>query len=250
MMEMFTLGAQVVKLTAGCWKCLAYYIRTKAVNVNETEIFKAIEATYGNGILWAFADLLERDKDMKTFETEKHNMPEGATHYHNENDDYEFCWFKIVNGEWFAYCPKEVVEGWTKCIDEHERDGFEAIPAETPEGKEALCEKTYRYEKVTDSIFDLKEEFERGELYFAWLGNHEPGSNSVGYDQITDEKMLLCRYEEKRLLRRIEVTERELFIELVERVGSELMDNGEWSFACLATSILDSEEFNITKGKG
>ena len=39
------------------------------------------------------------------------------------------------------------------------------IPAETPEGKEALCEKTYRYEKVTDSIFDLKHQqlLRRGE---------------------------------------------------------------------------------------
>ena len=188
---------------------------------------------------------------MKTFETEKHNIPEGATHYHNENDDYEFCWFKIVNGEWFAYCPKEAVEGWTKCIDEHERDGFdgfEAIPTEIPEEKEALdaIEKTYRYEKVTDSIFDLKEEFERGELYFAWLDNHEPGSNSVGYDQITDEKMLLCRYEEKRLLRRIEVTERELFI---DAYASELGLHIEMAEAA-AGKLYDSGKFKLVNGKG
>ena len=190
---------------------------------------------------------------MKTFETMKHNIPEGATHYRDESDDFRFSWVMFDDGG--ALKVYTTALGWCR----FNRSKFEdkvkpipKIPTETPEEKGALdaIEKTYRYEKVTDSIFDLKEEFERGELYFAWLGNNEPGSNSVGYDQITDEKMLLCRYEEKRLLRRIEVTGRELFIELVERVGSELMDNGEWSFACLATSILDSEEFNITKGKG
>ena len=106
--------------------------------------------------------------------------------------------------------------------------------------------KTYRYEKVTDSIFDLKEEFERGELYFAWLGNHEPGGNSVGYDQITDEKMLLCRYEEKRLLRRIEVTERELFI---DAYASELGLHIEMAEAA-AGKLYDSGKFKLVNGKG
>ena len=122
------------------------------------------------------------------------------------------------------------------------------IPTETQEEKEALdaIEKTYRYEKVTDSIFDLKEEFERGELYFAWLDNHEPGSNSVGYDQITDEKMLLCRYEEKRLLRRIEVTERELFI---DAYASELGLHIEMAEAA-AGKLYDSGKFKLVNGKG
>ena len=179
---------------------------------------------------------------MKTFETEKHNMPEGATHYYYSCSGYgwvkkepcatgrdkSFIWDggKWVRGVVVSYVVKPIP----------------TIPAETPEGKEALCEKTYRYEKVTDSIFDLKEEFERGEL-FSFDGNEH-------YVQIETEGDFSYAHIYENLYRRIEVTERELFIELVERVGSELMDNGEWSFACLATSILDSEEFNITKGKG
>ncbi|CAM0014826.1 hypothetical protein VPHK373_0086 [Vibrio phage K373] len=32
---------------------------------------------------------------MKTFETEKHNIPKGATHYSNENDENYFLWCKV-----------------------------------------------------------------------------------------------------------------------------------------------------------
>ncbi|AUR97698.1 hypothetical protein NVP1243O_75 [Vibrio phage 1.243.O._10N.261.54.B5] len=37
---------------------------------------------------------------MKTFETEKHNIPKGATHYSNENDDNYFLWCKVdIDGQ-------------------------------------------------------------------------------------------------------------------------------------------------------
>ena len=36
---------------------------------------------------------------MKTFETEKHNIPEGATHYINESGVYRFSWGKYVGGD-------------------------------------------------------------------------------------------------------------------------------------------------------
>ena len=32
---------------------------------------------------------------MKTFETEKNNIPEGATHYRNEDKNSLFTWFKV-----------------------------------------------------------------------------------------------------------------------------------------------------------
>ena len=41
---------------------------------------------------------------MKTFKTEKHNIPEGATHYLDESDEWNFLWLKS--------CPKS---GWRKC---------------------------------------------------------------------------------------------------------------------------------------
>lgn len=75
---------------------------------------------------------------MKTFETEKNNIPEGATHYHDESIDYHLCWFKLVNFEWFVCCPEEVGQGWVKCDFEHKRFGIKRIPTETTEEKEAL----------------------------------------------------------------------------------------------------------------
>ena len=45
---------------------------------------------------------------MKTFETEKHTIPEGATHYSNETEHVMFCWFKYVEvGEWKVMTAKE-----------------------------------------------------------------------------------------------------------------------------------------------
>ena len=71
--------------------------------------------------------------------------------------------------------------------------------------------KTYRYEKVTDSIFDLKEEFERGELYFLPLSYN--GLNQKDYEVIETSQMAGLMHKEDRIYRRIEVTERELELE-------------------------------------
>lgn len=61
----------------------------------------------------------------------------------------------------------------------------------------------YKYTPIeVESVFDLKEMFESGEIYFRWLGNEVEGSGGVGYDKITTENMLICRYEEGRLLKR------------------------------------------------
>lgn len=50
---------------------------------------------------------------MKTFETEKHNIPEGATHYSNETRDMYFAWRNAkgesqvtsVDLEWMMFSP-------------------------------------------------------------------------------------------------------------------------------------------------
>ncbi|QGF20996.1 hypothetical protein PP409_gp05 [Vibrio phage Seahorse] len=74
----------------------------------------------------------------KTFEDMKHNIPEGATHYHNESDDHLFCWFKIESGKWFVHCPDEG-ERWHKCIREHHRIGIvQFLQTELPQDREAL----------------------------------------------------------------------------------------------------------------
>ena len=176
---------------------------------------------------------------MKTFETEKHNMPEGATHYYHSCSGYgwvkkepcatgrdkSFIWDggKWVRGVVVSYVVKPIP----------------TIPAETPEGKEALCEKTYRYEKVTDPIFDLKEEFERGEL-FSFDGNEH-------YVQIETEGDFSYAHIYENLYRRIEVTERELFIE-----EALLISGSRPLFAIdeLFGDLYDSGKFKLVNGKG
>lgn len=65
------------------------------------------------------------------------------------------------------------------------------------------------YVKVTESIFDLKDEFERGELHYTF-GDEE-------WFVFNDEPSLLDGFKEKNIYRRIEtpITERDEFIEKV-----------------------------------
>ena len=133
---------------------------------------------------------------MKTFETEKYNIPEGAV--------------KPI--------PK--------------------IPTETPEEKESLDEKTYRYEKVTDSIFELKEEFERGELLYLDVDDK--------HYSIETEKQLVNCFDSDCVYRRIEVTERELFIEeSCKIVGASIDSDAANDFG----KQFDSGKFKLVKGE-
>ncbi len=79
---------------------------------------------------------------MKTFETEKGNIPEGATHYSNEAEGKYFCWYSI--SEVAKICVLDGVgfgHKWHKCTNEHKGSDVKPIPSiqtETPEEKEAL----------------------------------------------------------------------------------------------------------------
>ncbi|CAH9011648.1 conserved hypothetical protein [Vibrio phage 249E41-1] len=106
-------------------------------------------------------------------------------HYLLERDHVSFSYISVSSGI--------VAQWWHEVHMENSRELTM---------KDFLLPKTKTaYEKVTESIFDLKEEFENGELYFKWFGNGEEG---IGYDKIETENMLLCRYEEGRLLRKVE----------------------------------------------
>lgn len=87
-----------------------------------------------------------------------------------------------------------------------------------------------KYVKCDKNIFDLREDFQAGNLYFSWVGS------DVGYDKITDETTLLCRYEEGRLLYRVE-KEVNLWKELSKFGIHE--DSGDVNF----NHMLDSDEF-------
>ena len=78
---------------------------------------------------------------MKTFLTEKHNIPEGATHYLEECDEWNFLWLKN--------CPKS---GWCKCTSSGrhvstwiESDMIEKIK-EIPQTKEVEWDGEYQLE--------------------------------------------------------------------------------------------------------
>lgn len=74
---------------------------------------------------------------MKTFETEKHKTPEGATHYSNEEDGCYFCWY-IVTGESAEICALDGARfgnKWQKCTNEHKGVNVKPIPQQEVEWK-------------------------------------------------------------------------------------------------------------------
>lgn len=67
---------------------------------------------------------------MKTFETEKNNIPEGATHYSEECAGKYFCWYAVteddakicvLDGKGFGY-------KWYRCTNEHYGCDVKPIP--------------------------------------------------------------------------------------------------------------------------
>lgn len=75
---------------------------------------------------------------MKTFETEKHNIPEGATHYRDECEDFEFSWVMFDDGELMV---DTIATGWSRFKHPEFEAKVKPIPQtniETPEEKEVL----------------------------------------------------------------------------------------------------------------
>lgn len=166
---------------------------------------------------------------MKTFETEKHDIPEGATHYYNEGACLCFAWFKDVGGVKYLWTPGGI-ECWQ--VMQHQDDfysiGVKPIPTTEPK---------YRYEKVK-TVFalerDLMHSGEYGEL-----------SNDLFYPAF-NEVELVSALTKDRLYRRIEVTERELFIETYAWAVQDDISNIE----DIAGMLFDSGKFKLVNGKG
>lgn len=78
----------------------------------------------------------------------------------------------------------------------------------------SITEPKYRYEKVTESIFDLKDELERGELY------NESLDCSGDFVVVKSETVLLACGSTGNLYRRVEISERDLFIEKMSRYAT------------------------------
>ena len=97
---------------------------------------------------------------------------------------------------------------------------------------------TYRYEKVTDSIFDLKEEFENGEL-FSFDGNEH-------YVKIETEGDFSYAHIHESIFRCVEVTERELLTEALKEIW--IIDGGDGE--AQIERIVNSGKFKLVNGKG
>lgn len=76
---------------------------------------------------------------MNTFETEKHNIPEGATHYMNQTSYSHFAWCRYANDRLYATLPGEIE--WVHVSEDIFDRNIKPIPQTnigTPEEKEAL----------------------------------------------------------------------------------------------------------------
>lgn len=100
---------------------------------------------------------------MKTFETEKNNIPEGATHYSNESDTMYFSWFKGVDTDEFKVMSTDTKGKWVRGSQyQYKDDGVTIIPQisiETPEEKEALDlidTTSQQYESVASKEVEWK----------------------------------------------------------------------------------------------
>ena len=86
-------------------------------------------------------------------------------------------------------------------------DKLYVLKAKELEETKPETKPTYRYEKVKDSIFDLKEEFERGELFYS--------TSMDNFALVRTEHCFSEMFSVGNLYRRIEVTERDEFVILL-----------------------------------
>lgn len=105
--------------------------------------------------------------------------------------------------------------GYELTWEELAKMNIDNLATQTPEEKEALdsiksvhlrdyqkADKPHvkvEYEKVTESIFDLRKEFERGELHYVFSGEN--------WFTFNDEASLVVGFKEGNVYRRIEITE-------------------------------------------
>ena len=183
---------------------------------------------------------------MNTFEAMKHNIPEGATHYRDESDGFRFSW--VMFGDGGALNVYTTALGWCRFNHSKFEDKVKPIPkipTETKEDKEALDEKTYRYEKVEfEHAWEaVKEHEEKGGIFIC--------SN----DEVQNDNYPICGFDmaiikgylnDGSVYRRTEVTERELFIETYAWAVQDDISNIE----DIAGMLFDSGKFKLVNGKG
>ena len=113
---------------------------------------------------------------MKTFETEKGNIPEGATHYADETNADYFAWVKFIDGDAWRIMPdSDYFNEWekyktpnTKLIPQTK--GVEWVNGLPPVGVE--CE--FKYKVMTDADWKFCRVFGYSEHVAAvWYKSHD-----------------------------------------------------------------------------
>lgn len=145
---------------------------------------------------------------MKTFKTEKKNIPGGATHYINETSFFHFSWGKYVNGE-LVLCRHE--GEWSLVDEKTLLNSLKPIP----KAKEVEWVKVHNSEAikaVMNGSCDYRCEFTGKQLTM---------------DSSLQEFCCASRRDE------VEIDEREAFIDEARKYGSweEMYDSGKFKLA-------------------
>lgn len=193
---------------------------------------------------------------MNTYETMKRDIPEGATHYSDESDVWYFSWFKKEGDKWFIQIWSDN-GNWVACEnDEHIKSEVKPIPTEAPEPT-----KTYRYEKVTDSIEKIAKAMIDGEVFYSQGGSDRFYWRLNGFGK---NNLALTGLNGFDFYRRIEVTERELEIEAAKDLYDTYMliwsnhyiawdsldDKNKKAFLAIVCKTGYRKDFNVVNGKG
>lgn len=151
----------------------------------------------------------------------------GATHY-RECVDNEVDYYKLSDNRLTLLCYSKKCREW----DESLSTGAVVLAKIKPiPSKRTRTE----YEKVTESIFDLRDEFERGELYFYQGGEYLPYKL---------ESEFAHGFMHKRIYRKIEkeIDERQEFVKEASKIWNrddmhcstdifrEMYDSGKFKF--------------------
>ncbi len=131
----------------------------------------------------------------KTFEDMKRDIPEGATHYHNESDGYHFCWFKFDGENWFICCPDKGGK-WYTCYREQYRDGIvQFVQTETPQEREALDMIDTTSKQVESLAKGDAVEWKNGDSLLWKNGNGEflecNTGRYIGYDSVENKHIFV-----------------------------------------------------------
>lgn len=175
--------------------------------------------------LTEFSHLVFDNKGMKTYETMKHNIPEGATHYIDESDDFGFAWFDLDVGAIF------ILDYWVRCdIGDYPKDEVKKIPTEPK----------YSYEKV-----EFKSDIERANAFidgdlFVFTHGEVVGDLEKDTHPVISLDQMVCG---NAIYRRIELTKRDLWIQSAKEAvdGLPIGSNEDAVLGAIFDKLVDGE---------